>query len=312
MSHIKLLRLLIEAEEETSAASTDSSAGSSEEQEIKNLLKQDYTTFVNKLKVDVKDKKFQDAIKSLASKNKIAYKEMSIPVSQLKPTQNEIDVNKSLKFPLTNAGSAEQCMKGGTVFIAGKRIITAGGGKYIIDGHHRWSQLCAMNPDAEIAAVDLSDIKDPFKALKATQLGIAADLGKIDTQSVKGENLLAIDKSTLKNYVKKTILDDVANVMMSSDKMKSFNPNKSQEEPAKDEKEPVAEGEMDGKKQKIANYIWSNVEKMKAKNQPVSGAPKRDFMPQTDDAKNWKTHAPDTQAIAERKILMKRAGINKK
>lgn len=298
----KILTRIVEAEE----------AASGEDQKIKDLLKQDYNTFVSQLNVDVKDKKFQDAIKSLADKKKINYKEMNIKVSDLKPTQNEIDLDKSLKFPLTNPKSAKQCMDGGVIAVAGKRIITAGGGKYIVDGHHRWSQVCAMNPDAQIAAVDLSDIKDPFKALKATQLGIAADIGKVPTQAVKGQNLLKVDKPTLKSYVKKVILDDVANIMMKSEKVSKFNPNEKGDKaaPEKTEKKPVAEGPMEGNKQKISDYIWQNVQKMQANNQPVPGAPKRDIMPQTDDATNWKKHAPNTAAITEqKKKLMKRAGI---
>ena len=254
-----------------------------EDQKIKDLLKQDYDTFVNKLNVDVQDKKFQDAIKALSDKAPVKFTEIAPTVGNLKPTQNEIDVDKSLKFPLTNAQSAELCLKGGTVAVAGKRIITAGGGKYIIDGHHRWSQVCALNPEAKIAAVDLSDIKDPFKALKATQLGIAADLGKVPVAKVEGRNLLKIGKDELIAYVQKVTTPEVLEVFK---KYKKGDDAKA-----------------------VAEYIWTNVEKMQADNQPVSGAPKRDIMPQTDDATNWKKHAPNTAAIAERRKLMKRAGI---
>lgn len=272
----RIVRRIIEAEE---------AAGEGEDQKIKDLLKQDYDTFVTKLNVDVKDKKFQDAIKSLSSKSPVKFTEIAPTVGDLKPTQNEIDVDKSLKFPLTNAASAELCLKGGTIAVAGKKIITAGGGKYIVDGHHRWSQVCALNPEAKIAAVDLSDIKDPFKALKATQLGIAADLGKVPVAKVEGTNLLKIGKDQLVAYVEKVTTPEVLEVFK---KYKKGDDAKA-----------------------IAEYIWTNVEKMQKDNQPVSGAPKRDIMPQTDDAVNWQQLAPDTSAIAERKLLMKRAGIKK-
>lgn len=270
----RIVKRIIEAEE---------AAGGGEDQKIKDLLKQDYDTFVTKLNVDVKDKKFQDAIKSLSSKSPVKFTEIAPTVGDLKPTQNEIDVDKSLKFPLTNAASAELCLKGGTIAVAGKKIITAGGGKYIVDGHHRWSQVCALNPEAKIAAVDLSDIKDPFKALKATQLGIAADLGTVPSVEVKGENLLKIGKDALIVYVQKVATPEVLEVFK---KYKKGDDAKA-----------------------VGEFIWTNVEKMQKDNQPVPGAPKRDIMPQTDDAANWKKLTPNTAAIAERKLLMKRAGI---
>jgi hypothetical protein len=310
MNTIKLLRLLIEAEEEKKA--------SGEEQEVKDLLKQDYETFVNQLKVDVQDKKFLDAIRSLANKNKIEWKNINVPVSQLIPTQNEIDIDKSLAYPLTKPESAKQCLAGGVVEVAKKRIVTAGGGKYIIDGHHRWSQLCAMNPEAEIAAVDLIDIEDPFKALKATQLGIAADLGKIDTQDVKGQNLLKIQKEDLKKYVVRTMNKPVAYVfrdsgVISGDLVKKSVDNKKDQE-EKPEENPVnerADGQFRELSKKASDYIWRNVERMQKNNQPVTGAPGRGLMPQTDDATKWKENAPDTEEISEINDLMKRAGIKK-
>ena len=38
---------------------------------------------------------------------------------------------------------------------------------------------------------------------------------------------------------------------------------------------------------------------MKSKNQPVDKAPKRQFMPQTDDAPNWKNKATNTEKLPE-------------
>jgi len=254
-----------------------------EEQDLKNLLKMDYPLFVKELGDNVKDPKFINAIKSLSDKYPLNFRTVNPSVGELLPTQNEIDVDKSLKFPLTNPQSAEVCLKGGLIAVAGKRIITGGGGKFIIDGHHRWSQVCALNPKAKIAAIDLSDIKDPMKALKATQLGIAADLGKIDTQKVEGQNLLKMSEKALIAYVAKTITPEVLEVFKKAGKGDS----------------PEAVGQ----------FIWTNVDKMQKDNQPVSGAPERGLMPQTDDAKNWQDLAPNVDDIKEIKRLQKLAGI---
>lgn len=244
-----------------------------EESELKQILKADYPTFVQRLGDAIKDPKFVQAAKSLASQAKINFKRIAASVKTLIPTQNEIDVDKSLKYPLTSAQSADIILKGGTVSIAGKDIVTSGNGKYIVDGHHRWSQVYVVNPEAKITALDLSDIQKPMDALKATQLGIAADIGKIPTQAVKGTNLLKIDEQSLLSYVQQTISPDVIEVF------KKY--NKGQDAAS------------------IATYIWGNVKQMQQNNQPVSGAPKRDIMPQTDDAPNWKNSTANISNIKE-------------
>jgi len=136
-----------------------------EEQELKNLLKVDYPLFVKELGDNIKDPKFIAAIKSLSDKYPLNFKSATPKVGDLKPTQNEIDVDKSLKFPLTNADSAMACLKGGVIAVAGKRIITGGGGKFIIDGHHRYlaSLLAGItldrHPTNKTLATKISDWK---------------------------------------------------------------------------------------------------------------------------------------------------------
>jgi hypothetical protein len=270
---IKLIDLLRE----------DENTQDAEENKIKDLLKMDYPVFVKELGKNINDPKFVAAIKSLSVDYPINFMTVNPIVGKLTPTQNEIDVNKSLKFPLSNVESAEICLKGGVIAVAGKRIITSGGGKYIIDGHHRWSQVCALNPDAKIAAIDLTDIKEPFNALKATQLGIAADLGKVPVAEVEGTNLLTIGKDQLISYVEKNIIPEVISVFK---KYNKGNDTKS-----------------------VGEFIWTNVEKMQKYNQPVAKAPKRGIMPQTDDATKWQDLAPNTDTVKESKRLKKLAGI---
>jgi hypothetical protein len=49
---------------------------------------------------------------------------------------------------------------------------------------------------------------------------------------------------------------------------------------------------------------------MQTNNQPVSGAPERGIMPQTDDAKDWQDLAPNVDAVKEEiNRLQKLAGI---
>ena len=237
---------------------------------VKDTLKtSDYETFVAQLGDAIKDPKVKAVLAAgekdgVPADEKITLTDGDIEVTALRPTQNEIALDKSLTYPLTDVKSADACLKGGTVFINGNRIITAEG-SYIVDGHHRWSQLYAMNKDAKIAVTDMvsRDLKNPLDFLKITQVAIAADLGKVPTATAAGsKNLITISEKDLKKHVINTITDDVLEVF------KKYNKATSKEE--------------------AANYIWANVQSMQKTSKPVAGAPKRDVMPQTDDATNWK------------------------
>jgi hypothetical protein len=265
------------------------------DQEVRAILNQNYDSFVQQLGANIKDPKFRNAIKNLATKEKVDFKEIDPKVSRLLPTQNEIDVDKSLRYPLTSAASVEPILKGGTIAVAGKKIVTAAGGRYIVDGHHRWSQVYVINPNCAIAAIDLSNINNPMDALKATQLGIAADIGKVPVASVKGSNLLTIGRDALINYVVTTITPDVVTAFIKSGKLdKSVTSGQGLAELANQDK---MEQKLTKVKYAIGEYIWKNVEQMQKNNRPVSGAPKRDIMPQTDDAAGWKGHSPDVDNI---------------
>jgi hypothetical protein len=243
------------------------------EDELKQILKADYPTFVQKLGQNIQDPKFLAAVKSLAGKDKVTISDMAPEVKNLLPTQNEIAADKSLKFPLTNVETATAYLKGGTVAPIGKKIVTAGGGKYIVDGHHRWSQVYVLCPDCKIDAIDMSDVKNPMDALKSAQLGIAADIGKVPTAPAGGVNMLKSGESEIKKFVMDTITDDVVELF------KKFKKGNTKEE--------------------IADFVWNNVKAMQQNNQPVAGAPKRDIMPQTDDAPQWKDNAADVANLKE-------------
>jgi len=223
---------------------------------LQKIFKQNYAGFVSALGKFASDPKFrQFVIDTDTEKTKVAL--VSIPVTKLIPTQNEIDVDKSLMFPLTKAQAAAYALKGGAIKIAAPIIVF--NNKYIVDGHHRWSQLYAMNKDAKIVAYNMvnNDIKSPMDALKATQLAIlGAGATKIPSNTVQGQNLLRMDEASLKEYVIKTVIDPVVAVFQKMRQLDS--------------------------KEAIADYIWNNVSEMQKTSQPVSGAPGRGIMPQAD------------------------------
>lgn len=243
----------------------------SAEDQVKNLITKvtNYSDFVKQLGDLAGDSKVQAFIKAGKSDgdqddDKLTAVAKQIAVVDLRPTQNEIDVQGSLKWPLTKPDSLMNCLKKGAVTI--KAPVVTYNGKFIIDGHHRWSQLYSMNKDGIINCVDLVGPKmNPINVLKIVQLAIAADLGNVPTAEVKGQNLLKLDGAGVAKYVIDTVTDDCIAVF---NKMKK-----------------AQMGKLDS--QKIAGKIVvPNVMEMQKTGQPAPGAPKRDVMPQTDDATN--------------------------
>ena len=121
--------------------------------------------------------------------------------------------------------------------------------------------------------MDLSDIKKPLEALKATQIGIAAQIGTVPTAAGGGVNLFTVGEGELKKYVIDNIKEPVVEVFKKYGKGDT----------------PEA----------IADYIWGNVETLKKQSPPVAGAPKRDVMPQTDDAPQWVDNTFNVEKLPE-------------
>lgn len=239
---------------------------------IKNVT--NYEEFVAKLGNLVQDPKVQAFLKSGKtdgdqSDDKFIATSKAIPVKNLRPTQNEIDRDGSLKWPLTKPDSLKNCLSKGPITI--KAPVVTYNGEFIIDGHHRWSQLYAINKDGQINCVDLTGPKlKPIDVLKVVQLSIAADTGKIPSATVKeGNNLLDMDGNSVAKYVTSTITKECVQVF---NKMRSG-----------------ALGKLDSKA--IAGkVVVPNVMEMQKTSQPIPGAPKRNVMPQTDDATNAMTY----------------------
>jgi hypothetical protein len=228
-----------------------------------------YEEFVSKLGELASDSKVRAFLKSGRADgdiydDKFTAIEKAIDVVNLRPTQNEIDVDGSLKWPLTKPESVRNCLQKGPVTI--KAPVVTYNGQYIIDGHHRWSQLYAMNKEGKINCIDLTGPNlNPIDVLKVVQLAIAADTGRVPVATVKGNNLLKLNGKEIAEYVIKTITDECVGV---------FNTYRGK-----------SLGKLD--KNNIAGKIVvPNVMEMQKTSQPVSGAPKRDVMPQTDDATN--------------------------
>jgi len=221
---------------------------------LRAMLGQDYKTFVAQLKSALKDSKFRAALDLIGDQfDSVKFTNATPKVTDLKPTQNEVVLSNSLDYPLTDVASAKKYLDGGTVTVKGP-IVTCNTGNYVIDGHHRWSQLFCVNPDAKITAIDMGNITDPVNALKSAQIGVAIDKGKIQTAAGGGQNLFTIGESEFKKYCETKITDPVIQVFVDHG---------------------IAED-------KISSYLWKNVLTLRKTSKPISGATERPLMPQTE------------------------------
>lgn len=190
------------------------------------------------------------------------------------PTQSEIDITKSLAWGLRGGEGSEPNANIAIANIdrifAGKNVKLGKGeglpivtfGSFIIDGHHRWSQVYCFNPSATMACVDFEGDLSPLQMLKATQGCIAAiKKDKLPQAIVEGSNMFTASEKAIKDYISKNILDEVV------ERIKQLNKN------LKD-------------KDAVIEYITNNCMSMKENNTPMGNtgdtAPNRGDMPQTD------------------------------
>ena len=214
--------------------------------------------YVNLLKKYQTDPKVLAALKAgltdgLPADEKFNVSKASYPAKVLKPTQNEIGAEESLKNILTDQyGSLDGFLKGNASFP--DPIITYNG-KFVLDGHHRWSQVYAANPNAKIQAINVVGKIDPKDILKAVHTAIAVDAGETKTISanLKAGNLLEFTPDKVKKYVADE-LTEKARFVWSENGVESDSA--------------------------IANRIAFNVKTMLAKSKPEEWAPSRDSMPQ--------------------------------
>jgi hypothetical protein len=200
---------------------------------------------------------------------------MAVPVAGLIPNQNEISLASSLGFPLGRDPEAiRTAFKGGDVPVADQLILTSADGQYIVDGHHRWSQLFLINPFANIAAADIGYVPNPKEALMQTQVAIAARTGFLDSQNAGNDNLFTISQESFNVEVAKIINNGRYPGGLSI--------------PTKPAVLEIfteflgLDGQTDAEKMdSIENYLWSNVLRMRENNFYITDAPGRPVMPQT-------------------------------
>jgi hypothetical protein len=194
---------------------------------------------------------------------------MTANVATLVPTQNEIDLRGSLRFPLQNPDTLQSYFAGGIIQPFGNPIVTADGGTYIVDGHHRWSQILIINPYTQVTALDMGYVPTPQTALKEAQMGVMAAKGYLASATVQGENLYTITEPVFDAKVVELIEagDTPDAVMKVFGTYLGFDPTTTP---------------LDEQYTIVQNYLWANVVRMRDLNPYIPDAPSRSVMPQTD------------------------------
>ena len=152
----------------------------------------------------------------------------SIEAIKLLPTQAEIGLDASLEDQMINRYSATEHALGllATPIVMPSQEkppppILVFDGKYILDGHHRWSQVVMMNPNGKVAIDNMtsSAIKTNEQALKVMQMAIAAKAGNVVTKDFEGENLMKATDEAIHAYVLEGISEDVLNLLVKAKKI---------------------------------------------------------------------------------------------
>lgn len=196
---------------------------------------------------------------------------MDIPAKDLHPTQNEIDVKKSLGYQCSgqNPTQIKQILENGPVTIKAPVVVyDYNGTYYIVDGHHRWSQIFLLNPNCKISCLVFKNsagnhTQDPADMLRDFQGAIAvANDGEMPSSTVEsGYNIFDWMSESgapkLKDYLDENIKEGMINAYR-----EYYN------------------SEID--KDDIKNAILANSGLMNKSNKPIKNAPTRDVMPQTE------------------------------
>lgn len=255
---------------------------------LKHKKYDDYVATLNKMLEDPKAKTLlEDGFGGELGDTKLVFSVKEIPVSQLMPTQSEIDLDKSLKHALTNGNSFLKTFQ--KPIEINKPIVTFRE-NYVIDGHHTWLQAIALNPEGKILSFNYDGDISPVQMLKAVQGTIAAvkaesekNGGKLPSNKVDGPNFFDddFDEKKIRKYIEDTFDDSLIDLYCEYiPKLKS--------------------------KEDMIDWLAERLLDVKANNYPAESAPGRENMPQVfkggTDADDKKSALPDKKGSAMNKL----------
>ena len=255
---------------------------------LKHKNYEDYVETLNKMLEDPKSAALlEDGFGGILGDTKLKFSVQKITVSQLMPTQKEIDLDKSLKHALVKEESFKKTFS--NPIEINKPIVTFRK-NYIIDGHHTRLQAIALNSHGKIFAFNYDGDISPIQMLKAVQGTIAAvkadknnNNGKLPSSKVDGPNFFndSFDKKKIHKYLEDTLDDSLVEIYC--EYLNNCHD-----------------------KDDIIDYIEERLLEIKANNYPMESAPSRDDMPQVfkggTDIDDKSSALPDKEGSAMNKL----------
>lgn len=126
------------------------------------------------------------------------------------PTQSEIGSSQSLDDQIKDKfGNLDNAIQGGRMSSPEGKFPILTFNNYVLDGHHRWSQAYATNPNVMLDTAEISapGVNDPKAALGLTHAILLALYGKSPTKPFKGQNLFKMGPEEVKQYVLANVTD---------------------------------------------------------------------------------------------------------
>lgn len=224
------------------------------------LKNKNYKNYIQTLNDMLKDPKLraliEDGFGGELGDIQLDFSEQVIDVDKLDPTQNEIGLTQSLDYGLK---STKNFVKYFEPFVEIQHPLVTLNKKYVIDGHHRWSEILCFNPKAKVVCINYDGNITPIEMLKITQGAIAATKGEIESHEKHGENLYNMKKFDIKKYIEQNLADDVVLAFKTRDNGRFVD------------------------RDDVVEYITNNTINL-VKNHPLlNNAPNRGLMPQTSD-----------------------------
>ena len=251
-------------EDEETPVETSSDAGP--EKITSELQNSDYPEFVKILNSDGKSAAFLKYLKAhyklgdnaLGAVVKAAPVKKVMKCKMLQPTQSNISLSKSLGM-IKEGGWSVNIINDPLTAFDTPTIVYAG--KYIIDGHHRWSKVVALHGvDSELTVINFPEVPglNWEDMLKATQLAIVSTSSNAKLiNPVGNDNMLsAAGPKAAAMYYMQEACDEVVAAM----KAKGYGDTKEAQ----------------------AKKVGMNVKQMAVKTPPVDNAQDRSIMPQAD------------------------------
>jgi hypothetical protein len=297
-------RFLFEQDEEPAAQPPPIKKTETDEkprQKLSNLFKKSYPEFVPFLAKLTMDADFMNSLEGDGSgEDKLTVQTITVRCGDLIPLQNEIGVKESLDYALKCRIPRENIIKicgtsecSPNVYDSKGRTVITSGGKYIVDGHHRWSSIFVINPDCLIQVKDIGKYKKGVDALKLSQIIIAVlskAKGEIGSKKAKGINLLDTSASDLKKHIEENITDEFVHAYIEAN--------------TDEDGENLGEGFEN--KEQVIEKILSYCLKLQALGiDPDAVHNERGIMPQYDDAGTYLSRAQQGEVnISDIKIAM--------